>query len=487
MHTTANTHGDSDASPGVGVCQVRVSDDRMPIQRHRSSALRRSAPLMLAAAVGLVLASCGGGSTVADADADADSVTAATVESEDSADVAAEPAASSGAAADEGGDHVELLVDTWNPTTAELWNGFTPSSGTATVSYIPTDSAEFDEVLADRLDSGTAGDIIACRPFDRSRILYENGHLIDVSDLDTPRIPDFAFEAWSSDDGTRYCVPVSSVALGFFYSVEAFEELGLEPPTSVDEMDAMMAQIYETGEYIPLAMGSENQSRIGNFLFDNMGPAFWGGEEGRLKIASGETRVADSGIPELFELMQRWSMYMPPAHEEVDPDEAYELVQIGDGVIVPAGSWTGPAYEGGTAEVGSFPMPGRHEGDRCVVVAPLDFAFGVNANSEHPEEAREFLEFVASEPFGAGFNETVGGQFSLQRPISPKPSALDQSMSGWLSECEPNLRFHDTGFGDASKTVQEAVWAISTEVVQGTKTPAEATDALQQVIDEVNA
>jgi raffinose/stachyose/melibiose transport system substrate-binding protein len=101
--------------------------------------------------------------------------------------------------------------------------------------------------------AGSAGDIITCRPFDASLELFNQGHLADLSDLSAmANFSDVAKSAWTTDDGSAtFCVPMASVIHGFMYNKDAFEELGLEEPTTVDEFFAVLDAIKEDGTYIP--------------------------------------------------------------------------------------------------------------------------------------------------------------------------------------------------------------------------------------------
>ena len=52
------------------------------------------------------------------------------------------------------------------------------------VTFAPTAPAKYNSVLNAKLDAGSAGDLITCRPFDASLSLYDKGHLADVKDLE---------------------------------------------------------------------------------------------------------------------------------------------------------------------------------------------------------------------------------------------------------------------------------------------------------------
>ena len=51
------------------------------------------------------------------------------------------------------------------------------------VVFSPSPPADYNGLLGSRLESGTAGDLITCRPFDASLDLFTQGHLAPLNDL----------------------------------------------------------------------------------------------------------------------------------------------------------------------------------------------------------------------------------------------------------------------------------------------------------------
>ena len=70
------------------------------------------------------------------------------------------------------------------------------------VKFTPSAPAEYNAVLNSKLEAGSAGDLITCRPFDASLSLYDDGHLAPVQDLDGMKnFSSVAKSGWSTDDG----------------------------------------------------------------------------------------------------------------------------------------------------------------------------------------------------------------------------------------------------------------------------------------------
>ena len=124
---------------------------------------------------------------------------------------------------------------------------------------------------------GSAGDLITCRPFDRSLALFDQGHLAPVDDIaGLENFGDVAKSAWITDDGsTVFCVPMASVIHGFIYNQAIFDELGLEEPATVEEIFAMLDAIQADGNYDALVMGTSDQWEAATMGFQNIGPNYW--------------------------------------------------------------------------------------------------------------------------------------------------------------------------------------------------------------------
>src|SRR5436190_13901326 len=112
----------------------------------------------------------------------------------------------------------KLTIESWRNDDATIWKekiipAFQAKHPDITVDFTAYAPKEYDAALNARLEGGTAGDIITCRPFDRSLKLYEKGFLTSLNDLPSMAgFSDVAKSAWSTDDGkTTFCVPMASV------------------------------------------------------------------------------------------------------------------------------------------------------------------------------------------------------------------------------------------------------------------------------------
>ncbi|MBV6639030.1 MAG: carbohydrate ABC transporter substrate-binding protein, partial [Mameliella sp.] len=231
---------------------------------------------------------------------------------------------------------VTLTIESWRNDDLKLWQdqiipAFEAQNPGIKVQFTPSAPAEYNAVLNSKLDAGSAGDLITCRPFDASLALYQAGHLTDLSDLGAmSNFSDVAKSAWQTDDGSAtFCVPMASVIHGFIYNKEAFAELGLEVPTTEDEFFAVLDKIKEDGTYIPMAMGTNDQWEAATMGYNNIGPTYWKGEEGRQALIAGEQKLTDPQWVAPFATLARWSAYLGDGYEAQTYPDSQNIFTLG--------------------------------------------------------------------------------------------------------------------------------------------------------------
>lgn len=75
-----------------------------------------------------------------------------------------------------------LTIESWRVDDKTLWEtvlipAFQKKHPGIEIKFSPTAPTEYDSTLNARLSGGTAGDLLACRPFDVSLALYKRGQL----------------------------------------------------------------------------------------------------------------------------------------------------------------------------------------------------------------------------------------------------------------------------------------------------------------------
>jgi raffinose/stachyose/melibiose transport system substrate-binding protein len=244
-----------------------------------------------------------------------------------------EPAGSAGAA--------DLTIESWRTDDLAIWQdeiipAFNAKYPDITVTFAPTKPDEYNGVLNTKLQGGTAGDLITCRPFDASLQLFKDGNLAALNDLPgLANFGDVAKSAWITDDGKDvFCVPMASVIHGFIYNQEAFDKLSVTAaPTTVEEFHALLDKFKTDGTYTPLAMGTKELWESATMGFQNIGPNYWKGEEGRKALIDGSAKFTDQPYVDTWAELASWKPYLPNGYEAIAYADAQQYFASGNAAV----------------------------------------------------------------------------------------------------------------------------------------------------------
>ncbi len=381
----------------------------------------------------------------------------------------------------------ELTIESWRNDDLAIWQdkiipAFEAQYPDIKVRFAPSAPAEYNAVLNSKLDAGSAGDIITCRPFDASLALFEAGRLADLSDLEgMSNFSDVAKSGWSTDDGSAtYCVPMASVIHGFIYNKDAFEEVGVAVPQTEDEFFAVLEAFKEDGNYIPMAMGTNDQWEAATMGYNNIGPNYWKGEEGRTALIAGDQKLTDEGWVAPFRQLAKWGGYLGDGFEAQTYPDSQNIFTLGRAAIYPAGSWEISGFNAlADFEMGAFNPPVQNAGDTCYISDHTDIGIGMNAATENPEAAMTFLTWVASSEFSNIFANSLPGFFPLSKADVTLEDPLAQEFISWRGKCESSIRSTYQILSRGTPNLENETWNASVAVIKGDESPEDAGQRLQ--------
>ena len=383
---------------------------------------------------------------------------------------------------------VTLTIESWRNDDLSIWQdkiipAFEAKHPGIKVKFTPSAPAEYNAVLNSKLEAGSAGDLITCRPFDASLSLYDGGHLAPVQDLDGMKnFSSVAKSGWSTDDGSvTYCVPMASVIHGFIYNADAFKELGISAPKTEAEFFAALDKIKADGSYIPMAMGTNDQWEAATMGYNNIGPNYWKGEEGRLALIAGEQKLTDEGWVAPYRTLAKWKDYLGDGFEAQTYPDSQNLFTLGRAAVYPAGSWEISGFNAqADFKMGAFLPPVQNAGDECYISDHTDIAIGMNAKSEHAKEAKTFLNWVGSAEFASLYANALPGFFSLSNHDVQMSDPLAQEFVSWRSQCESTIRSTYQILSRGTPNLETETWGASVAAIKGTESPDAAGKRLQE-------
>jgi len=388
-------------------------------------------------------------------------------------------------------EDVTLTIESWRNDDLSIWKdklipAFEAKNPGIKVVFSPSAPTEYNAALNAKLESGSAGDLITCRPFDASLDLYKKGYLADIST--NPGMENFepvAKSAWSTDDGkATFCVPMASVIHGFIYNKDAFEKLGLTPPKTEDEFFKVLDAIKADGNFIPMAMGTKDLWEAATMAYQNIGPNYWKGEEGRLALIKGEQKLTDPDWVKPYEVLAKWKPYLGDGFEAQTYPDSQNLFTLGRAAIYPAGSWEiGGFNTQAQFKMGAFLPPVPKDGDPCYISDHTDIAVGMNAKTAHPEETKKLLTWISSPEFADLYANSLPGFFSLNKTPVKMADPLAQEFVSWREKCKSTIRSTYQILSRGTPNLENETWVESANVINGTDTPAVAAEKLQKGLD----
>lgn len=388
-------------------------------------------------------------------------------------------------------EDVTLTIESWRNDDLAIWQeklipAFEAKHPGIKVKFAPTAPTEYNAALNAKLDAGSAGDLITCRPFDASLELYNKKHLADLTAL--PGMENFspvAKSAWTTDDGAAtFCVPMASVIHGFIYNKDAFDQLGIQIPTTEAEFFAALDKIKADGNYIPMAMGTKDLWEAATMGYQNIGPTYWKGEEGRAALIKGEQKLTDDAWVEPYRVLAKWKDYLGDGFEAQTYPDSQNLFTLGRAAIYPAGSWEiGLFNTQAQFKMGAFPPPVKNAGDACYISDHNDIGVGLNAKSAHAEEAKKLLTWISSPEFADIYANALPGFFSLNSTAVKMADPLAQEFVSWREKCKPTIRSTYQILSRGTPNLENETWVESANVINGTDTPEVAAEKLQKGLD----
>lgn len=343
------------------------------------------------------------------------------------------------------------------------------------IEFNPTINTEYNTQLNTALQAGQGPDIFHLRPYAAGLQLADAGFVEPLTDLEgLDAFPDAALQASQSEDGTQYGVPLNLSTTQVFYNVDLFEENGVEVPQSWDELVAAM-QTFKDAGVTPLALGT-SEGWLLSLTQMIFGPAHFGTEfvDGLL---AGEKKFTDPEFVASIEGMNDLTEYFPKNYEGLGEQDMRTMFFTGDAAMYAAGSWEIGLLREMNPDLNFdfFPMPSV-DGDSFTVTSWVDGSYAINANSEHKEEAKLFLEFMATEEFGNLFSEEFG-------MISAHPGVTsNDELLGGISEAvnEYNIPYMwVTNFNSGDPTTKSVVEAEMQGMYLGERQPQEVAEAIQ--------
>jgi len=275
-----------------------------------------------------------------------------------------------------------------------------------------------------------------------------------------------------------------AVSHGIYYNVDLFKELGIEVPTTWEELLAAAQTLKDNG-YDGFANASGDTWTIAEIVFMNLAPNYIGGYEGRQAYLKGERCFNDEHSVAAFQAVADIAPFFPADQSAITYYDSQQIFLQGEAGMWMGGSWDIPFFESEAPDfewsVFAVPAP---EGQDQYVTFHLDAAIGMNAATTHPEEARTFLEWISQPAFAEQFGNLLPGFFPLNTTV---PTLENDHGNAFLSLNEGrgvDVRWAWDGLLAGEPNGYTLMQDNAIAVLNGEETAQEAADKLQAGLAE---
>ena len=316
---------------------------------------------------------------------------------------------------EEAAEDVTLTVWSWRPEDEDAYNAifdvYEAENPGVTVEFVPFVNTDYNNILSTGLTGDGGPDVAQVRSYGGVQPMIEAGQLVALDDKISTleNFPPLALKSQTGQsDGLVYGVPIAYQAFTAFYNKGIFDELGLSEPETWDEFVNVLDTLAEN-DIIPISTPAKDNWMIA-IVMDAIGAPRYGGTQFESDVLSGATDFNDPDYVAAIELMNWLLPYLPEDVVGVSYDDARTLFLTGLAGIFIGGSFEiGYWRENGPdLDIGVFEVPAPPDSlAPASVVGWYDGAFGVNANSDNPDEALKLVEWMGTPEFGQLYTENI--------------------------------------------------------------------------------
>ncbi len=299
---------------------------------------------------------------------------------------------------------------------------------------------------------------------------------------------DEASLASASVDGVAYGIPWFGGASGILYRKDIFDEKGVEVPTTWEELIAAAQALTDGDSYGITLVGTNDGSGAGRFQYvlRNFGvDEFTQDENGRWITDIGSQKYIDA-LRAYTDLDVTYGT-VPPGVIETDYPTAVNLFSSGKAAMLITGSNAIGAITSQVPELkgklGSFPVPAVERS----VSAPGGFGYFISADSEHKEEAVEFIKFMLEKDREIEFASMTGRLPTRVEALEDSTIREMPEMSGFLQAKEVIYQTPTIpGYTEVQDVHGQAYQSVFTGEATVEEAAAKAQERAQQICDEAN-
>ncbi len=285
-----------------------------------------------------------------------------------------------------------------------------------------------------------------------------------------------------SEDGTEYGegpiygTPYASDVIGWFYNKDLLEDLGMEVPTTMDEMDALLEASKAAGQQ-PILIGNKDGWPVWHLLYNVIDQYATAEEISGVVYGDEGASYTSEGIQQGTDKVVEWNEagYLPPDVNAIAQADAGADFRKGEALLFPAGSWEAANMPD---NVGFFLTPPLEAGDPSKATGSFGYSHHIAANSDAVAASAAFLDWTANEDAAKAFFAAGDiAPLAVDDPELKSGPLFTDIYDAWTSVLDNNVLMPYLEF--ATPTAPEVQYPVMQQVLADEMSSTQALEEIE--------
>jgi len=350
---------------------------------------------------------------------------------------------------------------------------------------------EMVKTLKLALDSHTGPDIAYGQPGGIGHVAYARaGHLVELTEIMKERgwdqnHPMDAIMYWQKElGGPVYALPYDITVVGVFYNKDIFSSLGLEPPTTWEEFEDILATLKDNG-YTPFSCGAMDGWTYDHYFQALLHVTTPIEKIEALKYVRPGVSFTEASFVQAAKILKDWidKGYFNDNFLAASYDDQNNLFITEQVAMNIGGTWNNATFlQQADFDVGFFALPRVNPDIEWHSILSPNNVWMISQYSEHKDLAIEYLDYMLSAEVARALWNS--GDIPTYKFASPPEPTSDLQADVYKVTQETGIGYY---FNDNAPERGEAEISALQAMAAGDLTPEEAMAEIEKVNAKVVA
>lgn len=348
-----------------------------------------------------------------------------------------------------------------------------------------SESTEYATRVSTAMQGGQGPDIITTRAGEAYFQPYVDANMFVPLTDSVPGLADipegtlgqvsYADEVWA--------VPFASQIWMFYYNTQIFEEHGLTPPETWDDLMGIFETLSET-DVTPLFVPAREGWVLSGYV-DCIGASYLG-DDYVAQLTSGEVRFTDEKFVSLLTRIRDLQPYFQEGYVGNNVPDMDAAFQTGRAAMILYGGWAANTYaeQAPDLEFDFFICPPDEAGEEPGSYVFVDGGYAVNSASEVQDAALELVKYSATVDYGQTFSDITQEMSSIPGVTAPEENYYLQRQIEYSEYAIQNLFRIRSPFDQGDPGISTLLHPLMQGLLSDQLTPEEVAQQLDEGLSQ---